>query len=266
MRIRVIGIGCGDPGQLTLEAVAALRTVDVFVAAEKGPEDPLLRTRERICERHVGDGYRLVSVRDPERDRGDGVTSADGYRLAVDAWHQARAQAYSDALAAVEPRATVGFMVWGDPAFYDSTIRILERVRAIGEITFTYDVLPGISAVQLLAARHHLVLNDVGTPITMTTGRRLRSAVDHGADNLVVVLNRRLDAVDLDGTWNIWWGGNLGTEGELLVAGTVADVADEIAAARADLRADQGWVMDTYLLRRGSAGSGQTVAGSHTDV
>lgn len=251
MHIRVIGIGCGDPEQLTMEAVTALKTMDVFVAADKGPEDPLLRIRERICQRHIGGDYRLVSVPDPERDRGDGVASGDGYRRAVDSWHRARAQAYSDALAQLEPEAAVGFMVWGDPAFYDSTIRVLERVRAIGEVTFTYDVLPGISAVQLLAARHRLVLNAVGAPITVTTGRQLRSAVDGGADNLVVVLNRSLEAASLDGAWNIWWGGNLGTDGEILIAGTVADVADEIATARARLRAEQGWVMDTYLLRSG---------------
>ena len=35
------------------------------------------------------------------------------------------------------------------------------------------------------------------------------------------------------GDWSIWWGGNLGTASEQLVAGRVADVLPEIEAARA---------------------------------
>ncbi len=49
--------------------------------------------------------------------------------------------------------------------------------------------------------------------------------------------------------WHIWWGANLGTEHESLVAGRVADVAAEIDQARAATKADAGWVMDSYLLR-----------------
>src|SRR5205823_3547212 len=35
-RLLVIGIGCGDPDLLTLQAVAAIATADVFVVLDKG--------------------------------------------------------------------------------------------------------------------------------------------------------------------------------------------------------------------------------------
>jgi precorrin-6A synthase len=48
---------------------------------------------------------------------------------------------------------------------------------------------------------------------------------------------------------NIWWGAYLGTPDELLVAGTVGGVGEQIATVRAEARERHGWIMDTYLLR-----------------
>ena len=52
-----------------------------------------------------------------------------------------------------------------------------------------FDVLPGISAPQLLAARHRIVLHEVGRPVHITTGRMLHDAVAAGQDNIVAMLN-----------------------------------------------------------------------------
>ena len=117
-------------------------------------------------------------------------------------------------------------------------------------VELDYDVLPGISAPQLLAARHRIVLHPVGRPVHITTGRRLAEAVDDGQDNIVAMLNSEL--ADLTGLadWTIWWGANLGAAGERLVSGRVGDVVDEIVAARSAAKADAGWVMDIFLVRR----------------
>ena len=53
-----------------------------------------------------------------------------GYDAAVSDWHEARADAWEKAL--LENDGDAGFLVWGDPAFYDSTIRVLERVLERG--------------------------------------------------------------------------------------------------------------------------------------
>ena len=236
-RIRVIGIGC-HPGQLTLEAREAIAGCDYVIAADKGPSDPLLALRRAICDDL---GVELVAVPDPSRDRSSGLDAA-GYDGAVLDWHDARAAAYASVISS-RP-GTVGFLVWGDPAFYDSTIRVVDR------LDLPYDVLPGVSALSLLAARHRVVLHEVGRPVLVTTGRRLAAEVAAGHDRLVVMLDGRLQATELDGDWDIWWGANLGGPHEELVAGRLDDVEPAIRDARERAKAADGWVMDTYLLRR----------------
>jgi precorrin-6A synthase len=70
-RMLLIGIGAGDPQYVTQQAVRALNEVDVFFVMEKGEEkDDLVALRREVCERFIEDeSYRIVAVRDPERDR-----------------------------------------------------------------------------------------------------------------------------------------------------------------------------------------------------
>lgn len=253
----MVGIGSGGLDQITVEAVQALRESDFALAAVKRPsaggEDPLFTRRVELLGRHAP-GLELVGVADPERDRSSSSTSTHGdYRGVVLDWHEARALAWEQVLA--ERPGDVAIPVWGDPAFYDSTLRILDRITERGRLTFEVQVLPGISALQVLAARHRLVLHEIGGTVTVTTGRRLREVVAAGADNVVVMLNSDLPLDGLD-EWHIWWGGNLGDVGETLVAGRVGDVLADLRQARERLRAEHGWVMDVYLLRRGEDVSG----------
>ncbi|WP_248580606.1 precorrin-6A synthase (deacetylating) [Nocardioides sp. InS609-2] len=250
-RVRLIGVGPGDPEQVTLEAVRAMREVRFFVVSDKSPRggmpDPLVNARERLLDRHLEASPVIVRVEDPERDRHpDRTASADDYAAVVASWHAARAEAFEQAL--LDNEGDAGFLVWGDPAFYDSTIRVVEQVRARGNVAFEIDVVPGISSLQLLAARHAIMLHEVGEPLHVTTGRRLREAVEAGQRNILVMLNREIDVAGLE-DWQIWWGGNLGTPSEELVSGRVGDVLDRIAQARERARAAAGWVMDVYLVR-----------------
>jgi precorrin-6A synthase len=246
MRVLLVGIGSGGPDQVTVEAVRALNEVDVFlVAAKDRGVDDLVALREEICRRHIIGSYRIIEVPDPPRDR-----SPSSYHEAVAEWHEARALAYEEVLLSLDADTTVGFLVWGDPSLYDSTIRVVERIRDRGRIAVQHDVVPGVSSVQILAARHRLVLNRVGEPITVTTGRLLRDAADEGGDNLVVMLDGDLTCRELPGEWDIWWGANLGTRHEVIAAGPLHDVVEDIVTLRNAAKAAAGWVMDTYLLRR----------------
>jgi len=236
MRIRILGIGMG-PQHVTAEVAQALRGCDYVLAVEKRPGDELAGVRGAVCAAYA---VPLVTVPDPARDRSAGLTHAE-YSSAVVDWHDARAAAYRQVL---EQRdGTVGFLVWGDPALYDSTIRVVERLDV------DFDVLPGISAPQVLAARHRIVLHEIGRPVHVTTARLLREAVAAGQDNIVVMLGGAPDLAEL-AEWSIWWGANLGTTSEELVAGRVHEVTPEIEAARERAKANAGWVMDVYLLRR----------------
>jgi precorrin-6A synthase len=247
--VRILGVGMG-PHHVTGEVADALRAVDYVVAAEKSDDDALLALRREVLAAFPGvDGpAELVAVGDPARDRSENL-DAGAYDTAVADWHEARAARYAQVLR--ERGGTAGFLVWGDPALYDSTIRIVERVRALG-VDVDYDVLPGISAPQLLAARHRIVLHDVGRPVHVTTGRRLQEAVAAGLDNIVAMLNpppHRLDVTGLD-DWTLWWGANLGAPGEQLRHGRLAEVMPTLPAARDAARVRDGWVMDAFLVRR----------------
>jgi len=256
IQVLVIGIGSGDPGHLTGEAVAALNRVDVFLAADKsgaGTED-LVELRAEICRQLIDhDRYRFAAVTDPERGP-DRDRSDPDYRAGVAAWHRARAERYAEIIRAeVGEHGTVGFLVWGDPGFYDSTIRIVESVAAAG-VSLVMTVIPGISSVQLLAARHRIVLNRVGLPIHITTGRRLAAEYVPALGDVVVMLDGDLACaglVEQHPDLEIYWGAQLGLPDEALVRGRLADVLPEIRQRRADVRTARGWVMDTYLLRPG---------------
>ena len=113
-------------------------------------------------------------------------------------------------------------------------------------------MIPGISSLQLLAARHKIILNRIGTSIHVTTGRRLVAEFAPELGDVVVMLDGDLacsalaaDHPDLQ----IFWGAQLGLPDEQLVAGRLADVLAQIREVRSDIRAARGWVMDTYLLR-----------------
>lgn len=248
-KILLIGIGAGNPDHLTVQAIKALNQAKVFFILDKGyANDDLLRLRRDICAQYIeGDDYRIVQVRDPERE-GD----PQSYRNGIEQWHEQRAALFEQLIAdEVGEEGIGGFLVWGDPALYDSTLRVLERVLARGRQVFDYEVIPGITSVQALAAQHRVALNRIGEAIQITTGRRL--ARQHGPelDNVVVMLDahttfERFVDQDLD----IYWGAYLGTPDEILIAGPLREVCEQIKLTRDAARAEKGWIMDTYLLRR----------------
>ena len=255
--VLLIGIGAGDPEYVTLQAIRALNRVDVIFVIDKGSEkDDLVQLRRLICERHVEPGhrYRFVEARDPDRERVglDGVR----YRASIEQWHSDRTDIYRRMIADELGEDGVGaFLVWGDPALYDGTLRILDRVRAEG-VEFAVEVVPGISAISALTAAHRIPLNRIGEPIHITTGRRLGEelvdgALPPGLDNVVVMLDGEQAFSRLrDPGVTIYWGAYLGTPDEILLSGPVLDVAPRIERVRAEARGRKGWIMDSYLLRR----------------
>jgi precorrin-6A synthase len=253
----LVGMGPGHPDQVTVQAVRALNRADVFFRIDKGDDKSGLNAaREEILRRHVtGDGYRVVDIPEPARDR-SGTLDAVGYRGAVSDWHEARAELIAAAIDAELGADGVGaFLVWGDPSVYDSMLRIVDRVVALGTVAFTCTVIPGVTSVQALAAAHRIPLNRVGEPIHITPARRLaelpQPGLPEGLDSAVVMLDRGFTAASFNEPGlSVYWGAYLSTDDEVLISGPLADVADEITATRARLRERHGWIMDTYLVRR----------------
>ena len=250
-RILIIGIGPGDPDQISIQAIKAMRSADAFFVIDKGIEKiDLLQARHDIFTRHLQDfPVRIVEIEEVERDR-----NPTGYREAVDAWHEARRQTFeshiSDNLQSHECGA---FLVWGDPSLYDSTIRILDQIVAAGSLQLTYEVIPGISSIQVLAARHRITLNQIGESITVTTGRQLAMMPALPTPDIVVLLDGQCAFKRVaEDNIHIYWGAYLGTTDEILISGKLAEVAAQIEQTRAAARLRKGWIMDTYLLRKTS--------------
>jgi precorrin-6A synthase (deacetylating) len=252
-RIRVIGVGLGSPQHLTLEAIEALASVEVFVFTDGESEAGITAAFEAMRAEVVasGRGHRVVEVTDPERthvsDRDPaayGPEGHDGMRAPVDA--------YADALAGLEPHEeTVGFLVWGDPSVHDSRVRLVDAL--VERFPAQVDVIPGIGAAELLAARHRIALNPRGASVHVTTGARLLEEYDPALGDVIVILDGQLRCLELAEMYpdlEIHWGAHLGTDDEVLVAGRVADVGAELRAMRARAIETRGWVVDAYLLRR----------------
>jgi len=242
----LIGIGPGDPRQVTYEAVEALRRATLFFVLDKGTDkDELVRLRKAILERYRPEGgYRLAQVADPQRDG-----EASDYVASVEDWHRQRAALYARLITDEMGSGDIGaFLLWGEPGLYDSTLRILQRVRERG-LSLRLQVIPGISSVQALAARHQVPLNRIGEPLMVLPGRRL--AEQGRLDNVVVMLDGQCAFAALDDPGLvIYWGAYLGTDDEVLIAGPLQAVKARILEVREEARARKGWIMDTYLLRR----------------
>jgi len=254
-RILVIGIGAGNPEHMTVQAIAALNRADVLLIPTKGDEKAFLAAARRdICERFLTNpACRILDYAVPVR-RADG-----SYEDGVHDWHRAIAAIYERTLLNdLGEDQTLGLLVWGDPMLYDSTLRIVEHVRVAGRVAFETEVIPGITSMQALCASHAIALNRIGLPVEITTGRRLSEGWPAAARDALVML----DGVEAfrtveDGEAEIWWGAYLGTPHEILLSGRLPDVADTISETRRKARAEHGWIMDTYLIRRPAAESGE---------
>jgi len=255
--ILIIGIGAGDPDYITVQAIKALNRVDVFFLMDKGPAKAKLRAlREELCRLHVKDrAYRFAEAKSPPRD-----TAPADYRASVDELNREKQATFERMIEQeMADGETAGILVWGDPMLYDSTIRNVEAIaqerRSGGRQQIDYDVIPGITAVQALAARHKIPLNRIAEPVALTTGRRLAEGFPRDIDSVAVLLDgedtfRRFADPKVHGNMEIYWGAYLGTPDEILIAGKLAEVADEIHHRRAEARRANGWIMDTYLMRR----------------
>jgi precorrin-6A synthase len=247
-RLLVVGVGAGDPEYMTMAAISALDEADVVFELDRATTD-LTHAREALVARYAPQRPpRIIRVTEPRRDR-----SAADYAGAVEVWRSARAAAWEKAIEdELGPDGCGAFLVWGDPSLYDSTIAVLDEVSTRGRVAFSYEVIPGVSSLHALTARHGIALNRVGGEVLITTGRRL---ADHGLPDAVTDAVVMLDAGCAfrhvaDKPLEIYWGAYLGTQDEILLSGPLADVADEIERTRAEARERKGWIMDCYLLRR----------------
>ncbi|MDO5529086.1 MAG: precorrin-6A synthase (deacetylating) [Paracoccus sp. (in: a-proteobacteria)] len=240
-RLNLIGIGSGNPAHLTLAAIDTLNRADLILVPRKEDKPALADLRREILARHLKAPAKIVEFDLPKRG-GDGDYLAD-----VALWHDAIAARWAELIAAHLPKGgEVALLVWGDPSLYDSSLRIAARLGLKARVE------PGITSLQVLTAAHCVPLNGLGGAVWLTTGRRLRAdGWPAGAESVAVMLDAggAFQSVDPAGV-TIWWGGCLGMAEQRLVSGKLSLASAEIIEARRALKAQLGWVMDIYLMRR----------------
>jgi precorrin-6A synthase len=249
-KIYLIGIGPGDPDYLTLQAINTMKKVDVFFLLEKGEKkgyDSSL-IRKEILERYLDKGtYRVVSAKIPERKKG-----VKSYKEGVKTWRQQKAGVMTELIRdKMKDGESGALLIWGDPSLYDGHLEILQHILKGGAVNFEYEVIPGITSIQILAAKHKTPLNRIGESIVITTGRRLKEYSPSEISNTVVLLDsfstfRHFKDTDID----IYWGGYLGTKDEILLSGKLKDIIEDLKKTRSEAKKEKGWLMDTYILRR----------------
>ena len=245
--IVVIGIGTGNPEHMTVEAISALNAADLVLIPRKGAaKADLAELRRAICERY------LDEPRDPDRR----VRHAGARRR-----RPATATASRPGTAAIAgdlPRAarrrragTRGAAGLGRPvalrqhAAHPRPPRGRRaRLRAGGwsRASPACRRWPPATASRSTA---------IGGPVHVTTGRRLREAraggrVDRGDARRRLRLPRRCrrrTSTSTGAPISAW-------RRRSSSPGRSPRSRERIVEARAAARAANGWIMDTYLLRR----------------
>ncbi|MCK7545858.1 precorrin-6A synthase (deacetylating) [Marinobacter bryozoorum] len=248
IQLSLIGIGTGNPDHVTLAAINALNHADLILLPRKGDaKSDLIDLRRLLCRKLLSEksSAEIVEFDLPAR-RED-----HQYLEAVADWHTRIAEIWGELIQQHLPDGgRVGLMIWGDPSLYDSSLRIASRLSDKGKAV-QVKVVPGITSLQVLTAEHCIPLNTIAEPVHITTGRRLR---ENGWPTQTSAMAVMLDSggafqtLPQDNIY-IWWGAYLGMDKQCLINGPLKAVGQEIMTRRDRLKAEHGWIMDTYLMK-----------------
>jgi precorrin-2/cobalt-factor-2 C20-methyltransferase len=205
-----VGVGPGDPELVTVKGVNALRAAEVVVvpvmdSGERGraeatvlhyvPEDKVVRVVFALNERS-------------DRARREAAWDAAGARVA----------------GLLRERGTVAFATIGDPNVYSTFTYLAQTIAGLVPGTVV-ETVPGITAMQDLAARSGAVLTEGTEPLTLvpvTAGAAVLKEALAGPGTVVAYKFGRQAAEvaaalrasgRIDGAV---WGSALGLEGELI--------------------------------------------------
>ena len=246
-KIYLVGIGHGNLDYLTVKAINTMKKVDVFFLLEKREHEDLLKIRKEILKKCLDTGtYRVVTAKIPERKK------SKSYKEGVKTWRQQKAEVIAELIKGKMKDGESGaFLVWGDPSLYDGNLEILQHILKQGAVNFEYEVIAGITSVQILAEKHKIPLNRIGETIVITTGRKLKEYSPVEVVNVAVLLDsystfKHFKDTDID----IYWGGYLGTDDEILLSGKLKNIIEDLEKIRKEAKKKKGWLMDTYILRK----------------
>jgi len=242
-KLYLIGMGPGDPKYLTLEAVNLMKKLKLFfIPGKKGKKFELTRIRKDILSFVKGnDDYQVVEVLFPERRK------SLNYEETVQEWRNQKAKILKEELQRHE-EDEAGFLIWGDPSIYDGHIAIIKEV--VKETGLEFEVIPGISAFQVLSAHHKEPFTDIGESLLFTTPRFIRKNKKIDLNTVVFLDNYESYNLLIDEDLEMFWGAYLGLKEEVLISGKLSEVRKKVTEIRRKLRKEKGWIMEVYFLKK----------------
>ena len=240
-KVYLIGMGPGNLKYLTLEAVDLIKRLPLFLIPLKSSKKTYLteKRKEILYKIRKDRNFKIVEIPFPERKR------SFQYKEAVASWRRKKAEILIKVLQK-ESTEEAGFIIWGDPSIYDGHIEIFKDVQK--QIPIEFEIIPGISAFQILSAKHKIPLTRIAGSLLFTTPRRLKKFSEIKENTVVFLDNyesyRKFNQKDL----KIYWGAYLGTEKEVLLSGKLSEVKEKIVELRRKLRKENGWIMEIYFL------------------
>ena len=240
-KVYLIGMGPGNLKYLTLEAVDLIKRLPLFLIPLKSSKKTYLteKRKEILYKIRKDQNFKIVEIPFPERKR------SFQYKEAVISWRRKKAEILIKVLQK-ESTEEAGFIVWGDPSIYDGHIEIFKDVQK--QIPIEFEIIPGISAFQILSAKHKIPLTKIAGSLLFTTPRGLKKFSEIKENTVVFLDNyesyRKFNQEDL----KIYWGAYLGTEKEVLLSGRLSEVKEKIIELRRKLRKENGWIMEIYFL------------------
>ena len=240
-KVYLIGMGPGNLKYLTLEAVDLIKRLPLFLIPLKSSKKTYLteKRKEILYKIRKDRNFKIVEIPFPERKR------SFQYKEAVISWRRKKAEILIKVLQK-ESTEEAGFIIWGDPSIYDGHIEIFKDVQK--QIPIEFEIIPGISAFQILSAKHKIPLTRIAGSLLFTTPRGLKKFSEIKENTVVFLDNyesyRKFNQKDL----KIYWGAYLGTEKEVLLSGRLSEVKEKIIELRRKLRKENGWIMEIYFL------------------
>ncbi len=241
-KVYLIGIGPGDPKYLTILAKEVIQRLKVFLVPEKeGKKSDLTKKRLKIIEFiKAKEPFEVVYLPFPERERGV------NYKEKVQEWRLRKGEILKKTLLLLKEEE-VGFLIWGDPVIYDGHIEIFKEIEK--ELPIEWEVIPGISAFQVLGAKFKISLTDLATSLTFHTPRTLRKLKEISHPTVVFLDNYATFSLFKEKLLRIYWGAYVGQEEEVYLEGDLKETLETLKELRETLREKKGYLMEIYLLK-----------------
>jgi len=238
-KIYLIGIGPGEPKYLTVQAIETIKRLKTFlIPVKKGNKKELTEIRKKIIEYCRDDrDFKLLELDFPERKK------SHPYEASVRQWRDKKVETILNLLQYIDE---AGLLIWGDPSLYDGHIDIMKDIQR--HIPLEIEVIPGVSSISVLSAKHKVSLNRIGGSVIITTPRGLRKMKEFSHNTVVLLDNYETFRLFKEKNLKIYWGAYLGTEKEVLFSGQLKKCFEQLTEIRKQLKEKNGWIMETYLL------------------